>query len=487
MTVFLALILSLLTALVIGCLSSVQMACARVQISEGAQTGLYSLFAQYDSALFEEFQLFYLDGGFQNGKLNMGKVYDTVVEYMEPVLEQNYQNLEIKSGGITGYRLATDNGGASFRTQAAAYMRETLGIRGVQLLLEKAENQSRDVQNQQEEKDAAQIGGTMEDYDRVLEEAQSAEATPEISEEVPEEGGVGEAGNAEEETAEQIENPIDTIRQIQKMGILELVLPNPGEVSMKTTDWTQLLSNRELQQGMGVFTGTVPEDSAAEQLLFREYILDSVANYRNPSSDGILSYPLEYIIGGDASDMENLKSVVHRLLLIREGVNFVYLLSDSGKMAQAAGLATAISSALLIPMAEGLVQTVLLSCWAYAESILDVRELMSGGKIPLMKSAESWQLGLENLGELLTRLDTDRKEVKSGMDYKDYLRVLLYLDDTKAQTMKCMDAFELTVRGKEGHEAFCMDSCIDALEIAVDVEANSRKTYEVIQSYQYYL
>lgn len=475
-TVFLALVLSLLTALVAGCLSSVQMASARVQISEGAQLGVYSLFAQYDSALFEEFQLFYLDGGFKNGKLNMGKVYDTVVEYMEPVLEQNYQSLEIKSGGITGYRLATDNNGASFRSQISAYMRETLGIRGVQLLLEKVKSQSQDVESQQEEKDTAQIGKTAEDYDRAIEEAQPAAEESETSEE----------SSQESDAKEIVNNPIDTIRQIQKMGILELVLQNPEAVSEKTADLTQLVSGRELQQGMGIFTGEEAEDSVTERLLFQEYILEFVANYRNPFTEGILSYPLEYIIGGKASDVENLKAVANRLLLIREGVNFVYLLSDSGKMAQAAALAAAVSTALLIPMAEGIVQTVLLACWAYAESILDVRELLTGGKVPLMKSAESWQLALENLGELLSRLDTDRKTSESGMDYEDYLRVLLYLQDEDSQIMKCMDAFELTVRGKEGHEAFCMDSCIDALEVAIDVEANSKKTYEAIKSYSYY-
>ena len=171
--------------------------------------------------------------------------------------------------------------------------------------------------------------------------------------------------------------------------------------------------------------------------------------------------------------MENLKSVAHRLLVIREGINFVYLLGDAPKRAQAASLAAAISSALLIPMASGIVEMVLLGCWAYGESILDVRELFAGGKIPLIKSTSNWQLELENLGQLLQRMDTDRREDAQGMDYEEYLRVLLYLEEQQTKTMKCLYVFELTVRAAEGHEQFRMDSCLDALEVSMDVRANN--------------
>lgn len=472
-TVFLALILSLVVALVASCLVSVRMAAARVQIANAADIGLYSLFAQYDSCLLEEFNLFYLDGGFGQGELHMGAVYDVITDYMEPVLDQNYQDLRLESGGITGYRLATDHCGESFRGQVIAYMQETLGIQGVRLLLEQVERGSEDVQEQQSTKENAQQGNDLKDYDRALEEAA---------------GGGQESESGEENESvppEPIENPIDTIRQIQGMDVLSLVLPNSGEVSGKSVDVSGLVSNRRLQQGMGVFDGAKADSTVTGQILFQEYILKQVGNYLRPAEEGLLSYPLEYIIGKQGSDVENLKAVAQRLLIIREGINFVHLLGDSGKRAQAASLAAAISAALLIPMAEGIVEMVLLACWAYGESLLDVRELFAGGKVPLVKNAENWQLSLEKLPQILGRMDVDRRNDASGMSYEDYLRILLFLEDEDNQTMKCLDAFEVTVRGREGHEQFRMDSCLDALEIAMDVNANSTKTYEVIRKYSY--
>ena len=413
-TVFFALILSLLITLVVSCFWSAQMAAARVQIANGAEIGLYSLFAQYDSELLEVYNLFYLDGGFGQGELNMGKVYDTVTSYMEPVLHQNYQNLQPESGGITGYRLATDNHGESFRQQASAYMQETLGAQGIQLLLEKIERGSADVQEQQNTKENAQQGNSLEDYDRALSEAagsgEDAEGVVEV-----------EPGNEVEEVTPPVENPIDTIRSIQQMGILELVLTNPSAVSQKTTDVSLLASNRTLQQGMGIFEGRETESASTENILFQEYILRQTGNFQRPAQSGQLEYLCEYIIGKSGSDVDNLKAVANRLLMIREGINFVYLLGDAPKRAQAESLATAISSALLIPMASGIVEMVLLGCWAYGESILDVRELFAGGKVPLMKNASNWQLELENLGQLLQRMDTDRRDDTQGMDYEDYL------------------------------------------------------------------
>ena len=55
--------------------------------------------------------------------------------------------------------------------------------------------------------------------------------------------------------------------------------------------------------------------------------------------DDGLSYELEYMIGGKKLDEENLTSVVSRLLVIREGLNMIHILSDSKKRQEAQNLA----------------------------------------------------------------------------------------------------------------------------------------------------
>lgn len=58
-TIFLALILSLLLSLVCTSIESVRMAAARTQILNSMDIGLYSLFGQYDRILLKDYDLFF--------------------------------------------------------------------------------------------------------------------------------------------------------------------------------------------------------------------------------------------------------------------------------------------------------------------------------------------------------------------------------------------------------------------------------------------
>ena len=55
-TVFLALTLSVLVVLVSALLESVRVSCGRAHVLNGADVGLYSLFAQYDRELLESYE-----------------------------------------------------------------------------------------------------------------------------------------------------------------------------------------------------------------------------------------------------------------------------------------------------------------------------------------------------------------------------------------------------------------------------------------------
>src|SRR5699024_11375654 len=63
----------------------------------------------------------------------------------------------------------------------------------------------------------------------------------------------------------------------------------------------------------------------------------------------------------------------------------------------------------------------LLAAWAYGESIMDLRALAAGKKVPAIKTKETWKLSLSNLLKLGTSEDagTDSGE-DDGTDYEDY-------------------------------------------------------------------
>lgn len=129
-TLFLALILSLLLSLVCTSIESVRMASARTQILNSMDIGLYSVFGQYDRKLLEEYDLFALDGSMGGGQLNLAKICDNLESYMKPVLKQNSQKLELHQSGLTGYRLLTDECGEVFISRLCSICRKLLEVRG---------------------------------------------------------------------------------------------------------------------------------------------------------------------------------------------------------------------------------------------------------------------------------------------------------------------------------------------------------------------
>lgn len=483
-TVFLALILSLVTALVCTGIESVRMAAARIQILNGADIGLYSLFGQFDRAMLKDYDLFLLDGSYGDGSLDLASAYDNFSSYMKPVLKQNSQKLSVVQGGFSAYRLLTDEGGEPFYNQVVQYMKETLGSQGVSLLLDKMKDRKEKTEQAEQAGEQAENGDIIENYDAEMEENNRKNEEALAEAEKNPEGGELEDGDNVTAPQQKVVNPISIIRRIRKMGILELVIPGNKGVYDGQVQAGTLLSRREKQKGMPMYEPEKTDTSYTSQILFQQYLMEKLGNYSAPGK-GALKYQTEYILGGKTGDIENLKSVARRLLLIREGVNMVHLVSDGTKRAQAAGLAAAIASAFLIPPATGVIEAALLLCWAFGESILDVRELFDGGKVPLVKSAADWQLSLENLAELLNGLDSVRRGSEDGMSYEDYLQVLLLGVSREEKITRAMDMIELCVREK-GRKNFRMDSCIVAAEVSVDVKANKRKVFNVTRAYGYY-
>ena len=65
------------------------------------------------------------------------------------------------------------------------------------------------------------------------------------------------------------------------------------------------------------------------------------ARVQQAADDGLdsLKYQLEYIISGKYSDRENEDVIIDKLLLIREGLNLLFLLGDNAKRQEAYDLA----------------------------------------------------------------------------------------------------------------------------------------------------
>ena len=199
-----------------------------------------------------------------------------------------------------------------------------------------------------------------------------------------------------------------------------------------------------------------------DEFIINEYLLEKCGFYLNEKSKSQLSYEIEYILSGQSSDYNNLSMVANKLLMIREASNMLYLWSDSGKVAEAEALALLISTLALVPEAEPALKQLILLTWATAESICDLKSIYKGGKIPMMKTANTWNISFLEFCSFGIG-STIGKNTVEGLSYKDYLRILLSIHNVEEKMFRFMDIIEMDIRLTEYNQNFRIDGCIDSL------------------------
>ena len=169
------------------------------------------------------------------------------------------------------------------------------------------------------------------------------------------------------------------------------------------------------------------------------------------------------------------------------GVNYICLQKDSGRKAEAEVLAVTICTLLLMPEGTEVVKQLILAAWAGGESVADLRTLLAGQRVPAIKTSENWSV---SLAELPLILSSDKraevKETEKGLSYKDYLRILLFLKDTKEVIMRLADRIEENIRSLPEKEYFRIDQCVTKLEIEnkVTVYGDISYTFPAYFGYQ---
>jgi hypothetical protein len=447
MTAAMSILLLVLLSLITVSIQSSRTACARVQAVNSMDTGLYSLFSEYDRELLERYNLFFLDASYNTGRIQIAQVLNHLEDYMKPVLDSGLTKCAVQICAADGFRAASDKNGAAVKQQIIRYMKENLGNAGIEALLKKTEEEKQVLEEQENIKNNG------------MEEINPEETTPmpEISE---------------------TNNPLEIIKSFKENGFLSFVLPSGVNVSEKTIDLSATLSKRERQQGMGDFPELETEEGFADKIFIQEYAFEKFQSFTD-EAETPLAYEIEYLLGGKEGDRENLSSVVKKLLLLREISNLAFLYTNPQKRGELAACASALSFLLLIPEGMTFVQGVLAAGWAYIEGIADVKALLSGGCVPLVKDSGSWKTQLSDL-----RADTGISTEK-GADYEEYLRILLMSVPEQELVMRIMDVIEVNLRQEEGKEKFAFDACIDTVAVSFQITGPENKIWQAERMYSY--
>lgn len=273
-------------------------------------------------------------------------------------------------------------------------------------------------------------------------------------------------------------NPIEAVKNFKNSNLLSIIYPNPEQLSNLSVNLESFPSHRTLNKGVGSVSEKAGT-SVANKLLFVQYLSEHFQNTLQSEAEHPLAYEIEYILGGCSSDQENLKEVVKKILSIRVAINYAYLMTDGTKQAEAEVMALALSGLMTAPGATEIVKQALLFAWSYGESVVDLKELLKGDKVPIAKTSETWQLQLSNVVQLLKGEDVaEEKTVSEGVSYKDYLWALLLAEEKETICMRALDLLELNTGVQ-------VDDCITRLEIESTCQLRRGITYTFTTDYEY--
>ena len=197
-----------------------------------------------------------------------------------------------------------------------------------------------------------------------------------------------------------------------------------------------------------------------------------------------MKYQIEYILAGQDTDWQNLEQTAKRLLRWREAANVLYILSDTAKVAEAEAMAMALAAVTLLPALAEPVKYTILFAWAYVESLQDVKTLLSGGRVPLYKTSADWKTGINSIKNVRGSLTEDKGG--NGLNYKEYLQIMLFLQDKSDRTYRAMDIMEMDIRRTSGNPRFRLDGCFATYEARLSVASGFGYVYEMTGKYGFY-
>lgn len=437
LTVFLSLILVFVSGLFFMLSEVTRFMSLKAQADRDSELSFESLFGEYNIPLWENYGILGIDGTYGKESFDIKNVEKRLSSNME--LNGTADGVSIlqeapSKSEISEYTLLTDNKNAAFIREAAIFA----GTHIIESDIEEIQELSNQYQN-------ASKGITEEDIDNAPSEKLSDEEMAKL---------------------ENVEDPRQSEAEFKKKDLLDALVPKGKKISGKSISHSNLPSERTMNSG----TGSIESPGTAEGMLFKFYIFENFSSYEKNLQHHGIEYEQEYLIFGNDNDRENLKCMAASLLAFRLASNNASILNDSKKKGQAEALATLLG---FWTFNDGVIKGIeytLIECWALAESVRDVRSLMAGEKVPLMKKSDDWTTTIFTIPSSFSNGAKAKKSV-TGINYEDYLKIMIFLKPENTLSVMALDLIENSIRSVEHYEDFRVDNLIVSMKADVNYQA----------------
>lgn len=446
-TAFSAMLFLVFLLLVSMCVEGVYIYVGKGKAMGACMAGLSHTKGNYQKELFEQYQVFAMDARYEQ------KLPEDFAKKVKESLEESRDSFRFQVGKaqIGKQVYLTDQNGEVLKYQIRELMKYQMGAEVVSLWTDKFNK-------------AADHGGDLsaiqQQIDQEEKDAQEKEKMDQI------------------EKGEKQEDPRDGLMKMIRQGSISLVL---GKRKVSGLQVPAVYGNQDdsTEQTWNFFKKSSMEEKLKEgsktsggklssELPGILYGLQYFHHLTSTEKKEGLQYEVEYLIAGKGTEKENLGTVLWKMIFLRFFTNTVYIYKDPVKGKEAAALAASILGITGIPPLVSLAKNLLLLALAYGESVIDVRNLAEGKKVPLTKSKATWQLPFTGLATLTCK----RKPVQQGLDYEDYLFLLLTLQKNQREKyLRMLDVMEHNVKQKV--PGLSLKKCPVSYKVTLDMTLNS--------------
>lgn len=455
-TVFLCLVLIPLLILGISVLEMVRIKMGSAKAAETADGAAHEILAAYDKRLFDEYHLLAVDKNFRGQ--GEGKIEEMAEDYIEYTLDgSGDEDMFIKSVELVQCRGLLENDCENMKKQITEYMKIYIETEGVTDLLEMITTEKR------------------------------------VGEDTRETVNNGENDESSGESLWIGMDPRKVLKRITGGGILRLVtsagnIPSDSAYSQDALEhgnhsgedvcWENLEFD-DIETFKMQLANSVPTDETGitDDFYGICYALEMFNTYTSRKSERPATCEVEYMIAGKDNDRDNLSGVVNRIIVHRLPVNLAYLLTDGNRMASVESIAFVLS--LLPGVTYSAVKYLLAGCWAYAETLADIKCMLCGNDIQFIKTGDTWKTDIDRLGDLLT-MHNENYEGADAIGYKGYLAILL-AENRGDMYYRMADMIQLNL--SQDDDTFEIGNMIYGFSIDVDI-VQCRKFAPFIESFQ---
>ena len=181
-------------------------------------------------------------------------------------------------------------------------------------------------------------------------------------------------------------------------------------------------------------------------------------------------HEVEYILIGDYSNKDNRDKVEKTLKVFRTALNAAFLYSNEKKYAQ-----TLAAAELLTPASAAATQAVIIGTWSAVEAENDIKLLLKGRPVPLIKTEASWATSLDNVlnnvSEGLIDTGTDK-----GLHYSEYMMIFLHFMNEDVTLARIADLIQINMKGTQDR-SFLLKGCNEGMFVTTEIRGKAH-TYE---------